>query len=323
MTDQPSPMRAQPEALFPRRSFLYVPGDSLRKIEKAATLDADTLILDLEDGVARSQKEAARAVVGEALARLDFGARERLVRLNHPAHGLIDAELAATLPAPPHGYVLPKVEAAAELLDLGARLAQAEQLHGLAQGRLTIFAMIETARGVLRLAEIAASTPRLAGLIFGAEDFTADVGAVRSPGGIELLYARSSLVTAAAAYGLHAVDAVYLELDNLAGLGEECALGRGLGFGGKTALGPRAGVWRQDRRASAPTAGDQPGLYSGPRRGGTRPGVGERLCRAPGARGRGLCLCRQDGRPAGDRGGAAAAGAHGADYTFNPDSTTP
>lgn len=231
-------MRAQPEALFPRRSFLYVPGDSLRKIEKAATLDADTLILDLEDGVARSQKEAARAVVGEALARLDFGARERLVRLNHPAHGLIDAELAATLPAPPHGYVLPKVEAAAELLDLGARLAQAEQTHGLAQGSLTIFAMIETARGVLRLAEIAA-TPRLAGLIFGAEDFTADVGAVRSPGGIELLYARSSLVTAAAAYGLHAVDAVYLELDNLAGLGEECALGRGLGFGGKTAVHPR------------------------------------------------------------------------------------
>ena len=239
MTDRPSSTRTQPETLFPRRSFLYVPGDSLRKIEKAATLDADTLILDLEDGVARSQKEAARAVVGEALARLDFGARERLVRLNHPAHGLIDAELAATLPAPPHGYVLPKVEAAAELLDLGARLAQAEQTHGLAQGSLTIFAMIETSRGVLRLAEIAASTPRLAGLIFGAEDFTADVGAVRSPGGIELLYARSSLVTAAAAYGLHAVDAVYLELDNLAGLGEEWALGRGLGFGGKTAVHPR------------------------------------------------------------------------------------
>ncbi|MCC6168985.1 MAG: CoA ester lyase [Caldilineaceae bacterium] len=239
MTNQPSPMRAQPETPFPRRSLLYVPGDSLRKIEKAAALDADTLILDLEDGVARSQKEAARAVVGEALARLDFGPRERLVRLNHPTHGMIEAELAATLPSPPHGYVLPKVEAASELLDLDARLAQAEQARGLAQGSLTIFAMIETARGLLRLGEIAASTLRLAGLIFGAEDFTADVGAIRSPGGVELLYARSSLVITAAAYGLHAVDAVYLELDNLAGLEEECALGRGLGFGGKTAIHPR------------------------------------------------------------------------------------
>jgi citrate lyase beta subunit len=239
MTDSLNPIATQPARTFPRRSFLYVPGDSPRKIEKAAALDADTLILDLEDGVARSQKEVARAVAGDALARLNFGPRECLVRLNHPAHGLLAPELAATLQPPPHGYVLPKVEAASELLDIDARLAEAEHAHGLAPGSLTIFAMIETARGVLHLAEIAASTPRLAGLIFGAEDFTADVGAIRSPGGIELLYARSSLTTAAAAYGLHAVDAVYLELDNLAGLGEECALARGLGFGGKTAVHPR------------------------------------------------------------------------------------
>lgn len=224
---------------FPRRSFLYIPGDSLRKIEKAAGLEADTLILDLEDGVARSQKQAARATVGEALRQVDFGRRERLVRLNHPAHGLLDAEIASTLQPPPDGYVLPKVEAAADLLALDAALSVAEQKHGLAQGALRLFAMIETARGVLRLAEIVAATPRLTGLIFGAEDFSADVGAIRSPGGQELLYARSALVTAAAAYGLHAVDAVYLEIDNLEGLSEECALARGLGFGGKTAIHPR------------------------------------------------------------------------------------
>lgn len=230
MTDGPT---------YARRSFLYIPGDSARKIEKAAGLDVDTLILDLEDGVARSQKEAARATVADALARLDFGARERLVRLNHPAHGFLEAELAATLQTPPDGYVLPKVESAADLLRLDSLLAGAEQRHGWAQGRLPLFAMIETGRGVLHLAEIAAATPRLAGLIFGAEDFTADVGATRRPGGTELLYARSALVTAAAAYRLHAVDAVYLELDNSAGLSEECALGRGLGFGGKTAIHPR------------------------------------------------------------------------------------
>lgn len=224
---------------FARRSFLYIPGDSARKIEKAAGLDADTLILDLEDGVARSQKETARATVADALARLDFGPRERLVRVNHPAHGLLEADLAATLQTPPDGYVLPKVEAASDLLRIDSLLAGAEQARGWAQGRLRLFAMIETAHGVLHLPEIAAATPRLAGLIFGAEDFTADVGAIRSPSGLELLYARSALVTAAAGYGLHAVDAVYLELENLAGLAEECALARGLGFGGKTAIHPR------------------------------------------------------------------------------------
>lgn len=224
---------------FARRSFLYIPGDSARKIEKAAGLEADTLILDLEDGVARSQKDAARATVADALAQLDFGRRERLVRINHPTHGLLEAELAAILQTPPDGVVLPKVEAAPDLLRLDTLLGEIEQARDWPRGRLRLFAMIETARGVLHLPEIAAATPRLAGLIFGAEDFTADVGAIRSASGLELLYARSALVTAAAAHGLHAVDAVYLELENLAGLAEECTLARGLGFGGKSAIHPR------------------------------------------------------------------------------------
>jgi citrate lyase beta subunit len=220
----------------PHRSFLYVPGDSLRKIEKAAGSEADTIILDLEDGVAHSQKEVARATVGAALQQIGFGDRARLVRLNSVAHGQLEAEVAATLPGRPDGYVLPKVESPETLALVGALLAAAEPQVGLAQGSTRLFAMIETARGILHLPAIAAASQRLAGLIFGAEDFTADVGAERTPGGLELLYARSALVTAAAAFDLHAVDAVYLELENLAGLADECVAVRRLGFGGKTAV---------------------------------------------------------------------------------------
>jgi citrate lyase beta subunit len=85
---------------FPRRSLLFMPGDSLRKMQKAATWEVDTVILDLEDAVAQSQKEAARAITAEALATLDFGGRERLVRVNHVSSGLPEVEVAATSGGP-------------------------------------------------------------------------------------------------------------------------------------------------------------------------------------------------------------------------------
>jgi citrate lyase beta subunit len=223
----------------PRRTFLYVPGDSARKIEKAAGSDADTLILDLEDGVAINQKEVARTTVGAALREVDFGRRERLVRLNPAAHGHLEAEIAATLSGRLDGYVIPKVESPAMVSHIAGLLSAAERTHSLSPGATRLFAMIETARGVLHLATIAAASSRLAGLIFGAEDYAADVGAERTPAGLELFYARGAIVNTAAAFGLHAVDAVYLELENLAGLAEECTAARRLGFGGKTAIHPR------------------------------------------------------------------------------------
>jgi citrate lyase beta subunit len=232
-------MESEPRTSSPRRSFLYVPGDSLRKLAKAAALAADVLILDLEDGVAPTQKEAARATTGAALQQLDFGARERLVRLNPASLGMQPQEIAATLPGRPDGYVVPKVERAADLVEVDAALTAAEAELGLSLGAACLFAMVETAAGLLNLPAIAAATPRLAGLIFGAEDFTANVGAERTAAGLELLYARSAIVTAAAACGLQAVDAVYLDLDDPAGLAEECSLARRLGFTGKTAVHPR------------------------------------------------------------------------------------
>jgi citrate lyase beta subunit len=225
-------------ASFPRRSLLFMPGDSLRKIEKAASWHVDTIIMDLEDGVAQSRKVEARATVGDALARLEFGARERLVRINHISTGLAADEIAATAAGRPNGYIIPKAEAPQELLAVDRLLAQAEAAHGLPPRSLRLFVMIETALGVMNLRDIASATPRLEGLIFGAEDLAGDIGSVRTKAGWEVFYARSAVVTTAAAFRLQSFDMVYTDFNDPVGLEEESRFARQLGFTGKTCIHP-------------------------------------------------------------------------------------
>lgn len=222
----------------PRRALLYMPGDSRRKIEKSLTLGVDSICMDLEDGVALSQKAAARASVAQALAELDFGRSEKLVRLNAFGTGLEAADLAQTLPGRPHGIVLPKVEKAAPVLWLDEQIGAAELESGWPPGQVAIIAMVETARGIVNLPEICQSSPRLQALIFGAEDLAGDVGATRTREGWEVFYARSAVVTHAAAYGLQAIDMVYVDYQDTPGLTREALEGAGLGFAGKQAIHP-------------------------------------------------------------------------------------
>lgn len=238
----------------PRRSLLYVPGDSLRKVTKASTLPADTLILDLEDGVALSQKEAARLTVRQALREIDFGTRERLVRINNVNGTLAQPDLAITIEARPDGYVVPKVESAEDLRAVSHFIDEQEAHHGWPAGHIRLLAMIETARGIMNLREIAQATPRLDALLFGAEDFAASIGAVRTRENWELFYARSALVTAAGAYDLQAIDSVFVGLDDPAGLEAECRNGRQLGFVGKTVIHP--GQIETANRIFAPDAAE-------------------------------------------------------------------
>ena len=223
----------------PRRSLLFLPGDSLRKMEKAAGWEVDTVILDLEDGVAQNRKLEARQTVAHGLATLDFGARERWVRVNPFPQFDPAAEIAATAGARPDAYVLPKVEDAADLHALDQILDLAERTHALPRQSLPLFAMIETALGVMNLREICRATPRLAGLIFGAEDLAASLGAVRSPAGLEVFYGRSAVVMAAAAYNLQAFDQVFVNFNDDDGLESESRFARQLGFTGKTCIHPR------------------------------------------------------------------------------------
>ena len=223
---------------FARRSLLFMPGDSMKKIQKAAGWEVDTVILDLEDGAAQNRKVEARATVAAALQTLDFGGRERLVRLNHVSTGLPAAEIAATAVWHPDGYIAPKAEDEADLRAVDRLLDAAERQLGLATGAFRLFAMIETARGVMNLKELARATPRLEGLIFGAEDLAGDIGAVRTPAAWEVFYARSAVVTAAAAYGLQAFDMVFTDFHDAAGLEAESRFARQLGFTGKTCIHP-------------------------------------------------------------------------------------
>ena len=144
----------------PRRSLLFMPGNDLHKIQKATTLPVDSIIMDLEDAAALNRKAEARTTVAEALSTLDFGQRERLVRIN-PIDGVWGATISPSrLPARPDGYVVPKVEKALHLTIVSKLLDDAEAANEWPPGSLRLLAMIETARGVLNLREIAEATTR-------------------------------------------------------------------------------------------------------------------------------------------------------------------
>jgi citrate lyase beta subunit len=224
-----------------RRALLFMPGDSRRKIEKGAALDVDSIIMDLEDAIALNQKEAARVCVAEALREVSFGRSEALVRINQVIEGWIyRQDIAATVDAHPDGYVIPKVEHAAQIRHVSELLAEAEIRNSWALHSIKLLAIIETAQGVVNLKEIAQSDRRLEALIFGAEDLAGDLGAVRTAEGYEVFYARSAVVTHAKAFGLQAIDTVYIDLTaSPEHLMEETRYVQRMGYTGKLAIHPR------------------------------------------------------------------------------------
>lgn len=222
-----------------RRSILFTPGDQPARIAKAAGLPADCVAVDLEDGVGADNKAAARQAASEALLTWDFGGRERLIRVNGVASDLYAADLRETIAAGPDGYIIPMVETADDVRAISHTMDRVAVGQGIVVERVRLWAMIETALGVMNLREIAQASPRLTALMFGADAYAASVGATRTEAGLEVLWARSAVVAAAAAYGLDAVDMVRVDLDDAAGLEAECRFGRQLGYSGKVAIHPR------------------------------------------------------------------------------------
>ena len=222
-----------------RRSLLFVPGDDLHKISKAAQSAADCVILELEDGVALNRKAEARQVIQEALHTIDFGPREKLVRLNPIGSEFFEDDFRQTIDGHPNSYVIPKTESAFDIAKFSDQLAHAECDRGWDVCEIRLIIVIETPKGVMNLRELAQSTLRLEALMFGAEDLAGAMGAVRSKAGWEVFYARSAVVTAAAAYDLQAIDQIYADFNDMAGLAEDCAFARQLGYSGKIAIHPR------------------------------------------------------------------------------------
>jgi citrate lyase subunit beta-like protein len=164
--------------------------------------------MDMEDGVALNRKTEARHTIAEALQTLDFGRSERLARINAIGSGFEAEDLATVLPARPDGIVIPKVETAEQIRWVSGIIATHEAHNGWPVGEICLLVVVETARGIINLTQIAAADPRLQAIIFGAEDFAGDIGATRTPDGWEVFYARSAVVTHTAAFDLQAIDMV-------------------------------------------------------------------------------------------------------------------
>ncbi len=221
-----------------RRALLYVPGNERRKIDKATGLGADSVCLDLEDGVAMNRKVEARETVADALRTLEFGRSERLARINAIGSGLEADDLEAVLPARPDGIIVPKVANAQQVHWVSDQIGVAERSMRLESGSIRLLLMIESAKGIVNLPQIASANRRIDALIFGAEDFASDIGAIRSREGWEVFYARSAVVTYAAAYELQAIDLLDTDFRDLVHLREEAVQGARLGFIGKQIIHP-------------------------------------------------------------------------------------
>ena len=223
------------------RTLLFMPGDDMKKITKGASLPVDAIIMDLEDGVALNKKQEARQTVLSALTspELDFDQTSRIVRLNQPRKGMQAKDIAETVEGQPDAYMLPKVETAREIQNIAHTLIERELYMGLAPESIKLIAIIETARGVVNLREIAQADSRLMALVFGAEDLAGDIGAVRTTAGWEVFYAKSAVVTHAAAFGLQAIDTPYIDIDNIAGLQTATQQAMQMGYTGKLLIHPK------------------------------------------------------------------------------------
>ena len=221
----------------PRRSVLYMPGSNARALEKAKTLPADGVILDLEDSVAPDAKETARAQVADAVKAGGFGAREVFIRVNGVDTPWHAEDLSAAAHAAPDAILVPKVSSPETLELIGRRLLDMHIDH-----KTRVWAMIETPLAIFNILAIAAeardSESRLAGFIMGTNDLAKDTRARLVPGRAPMLGWLSMCVAAARIHGIDILDGVYNDLANAEGFAAECKQGVELGFDGKTLIHP-------------------------------------------------------------------------------------
>ena len=216
-----------------RRSVLYMPGSNARAIEKARTLPADALILDLEDSVAPDAKPAARDQVCAAVHDGGFGNREVVVRTNGLDTPWGRADLEAAAKAGPDAVLLPKVNDAGMIGNANAMLEAAG-----AARETALWAMMETPIAMLRAQEIAGAGGRLRCLVMGTNDLAKELGAVQTEARTPIMTSLSLCLLAARAFHLPIIDGVYNDIQNLEGFEAVCRQGRELGFDGKTLIHP-------------------------------------------------------------------------------------
>ncbi len=217
---------------------MFVPGNNPAMMQDAFIYGPDSIMLDLEDSVTMTEKDAARLLVHNALKTIDYGDTEMVVRVNplNTPYGKKDVE--AVVKAGVHVIRMPKTETADEIRELEAEIEKVETELGCV-GRTQIMAAIESTLGVINAYQIATASKRMMGIALGAEDYCANLKAQRTPEGMELLQARQTIVVAARAAGIDALDTVYSNLNDMETFRKEVELIKTLGFDGKSIINPR------------------------------------------------------------------------------------
>ena len=224
-----------------KRSWMFVPGHRQRMIDKALSLNTDAIMLDIEDGVAPSEKDTARKLIAEALGReRSPSSPTRFVRINAIGHERMDADLAAVLRPGLDGLVLPKVETTQAVLKVDSILKEREPRLKVEPGSIKLLIAVESPKGLLNAPALASCSARVVGLMFGAEDFGRELGlpTSREAEARDMIYARSALVVAAASAHVQAVDGVWVVLQDSEGLLGFARQSRRLGFSGMSLIHP-------------------------------------------------------------------------------------
>jgi citrate lyase subunit beta/citryl-CoA lyase len=220
------------------RSLIFVPGNSTRFIDKAKKLEADIICFDLEDSVPANEKDAARKIIADALTRRQEYSRPVYVRTNSPESGLVSADLKAVVQKGIDGIVVPKVNDAAEVVEIKKQVAalEAERNTG---GVINLMPSIETARGVVNAYQIAGADDRVNALVFGVFDFLYDMRLdYDEHDATGYFYARSKIPVDSRAAGVSAIDAIWQKIDDVDGLVKDATLAKRLGYSGKSIIHP-------------------------------------------------------------------------------------
>ena len=221
-----------------RRSMLFLPGNSPNILLNADFLGSDSIILDLEDAVAPTEKDAARILVRNAITSLGY-TREVIVRINPVESPYWQKDLRAIIPVKPDMIMPTKVGCAADVKIVDDFITQLEKEFGMEEGGVKMIPLIETALGVENAYEIASADSRVTAIFLGGEDFTADMRCKRTKEGTEIFYARSRMVLAARAAGVDVYDTPWTDVEDYDGLIEDAKFAKSLGFTGKSSISPR------------------------------------------------------------------------------------
>ncbi|MBN6070902.1 citrate (pro-3S)-lyase subunit beta [Aggregatibacter actinomycetemcomitans] len=222
-----------------RRSMLFVPGSNAAMLSNSFIYKPDSIMFDLEDAVALKEKDTARLLVAHALQHPLYKDIETVVRVNPLDSKFGVADLNAVVRAGVDVVRMPKTETAQDVIDMDREITEIEKACGREVGSTKMLAAIESPLGITQANQIATASKRLIGIALGAEDYVRNLKTERSPEGIELLFARCSILQAARAAGIQAFDTVYSNANNEEGFLKEAALIKQLGFDGKSLINPR------------------------------------------------------------------------------------